>query len=102
MNLSEFIYKAECGHNISLGYINDIFKKCLFEYFKINGYPKFCKDCNIKNYEEEQSNRLRFLWKKNFYSGRCCDKAEKVGGNCVCSYETNCPDHGRRCNGSHD
>ena len=30
----------------------------------------------------------------------CCEKA--VGVFCVCSQATECPRHGRRCNGSHD
>lgn len=30
----------------------------------------------------------------------CCEKAVHVG--CVCMYSTDCPEHGRRCHGSHD
>ena len=30
----------------------------------------------------------------------CCEKAVQRG--CVCLYSTDCPDHGQRCNGTHD
>ncbi len=30
----------------------------------------------------------------------CCDKA--VETMCVCTYSTECPDHGQRCHGTHD
>ena len=33
----------------------------------------------------------------------CCDKAVVCRELfCVCNYVSECPDHGRRCNGSHD
>lgn len=38
-----------------------------------------------------------------FGRGRpCCGKAKLLPRICVCSFQTWCPSHGRRCNGSHD
>jgi hypothetical protein len=30
----------------------------------------------------------------------CCEKAQAC--HCVCTFSTNCPDHGRICRGTHD
>ena len=39
-------------------------------------------------------------WTCNICHYACCEKA--YGAFCVCLQSTVCPDHGKRCNGSHD
>lgn len=97
-NLIEYNYRAKCGHKISLGYMNKLLALCMNEYFKNNIYFEFCDKCKIEINEK----LLRGNNNNSFFSGKCCDKAVKFNGNCVCSYQTKCVDHGIRCNGSHD
>jgi hypothetical protein len=36
-----------------------------------------------------------------WWARRCCDKA-KQGPNCVCTFNTTCPEHGEKHHGSHE
>jgi len=55
----------------------DIFKKICFPKCRCSG-KWVCSDCTYA----------------------CCEKATPTF--CVCTHATNCPTHGRRCNGTHD
>lgn len=33
---------------------------------------------------------------------RCCPRAKIVLNQCVCEYQTDCPEHGKQCHGTHD
>jgi hypothetical protein len=69
-----------------------------------------CRVCGVKVDEAHEAYARRNVYnaicgvechcKEELARYACCEKA--VQNPCVCNYSTICPDHGRRCNGTHD
>lgn len=53
------------------------------------------------HYSRWQADRTPAKPRPWWWNQRCCDKAQQ-GTNCVCSFNTICPDHGERHHGTHD
>lgn len=71
---------------------------------------RFCRYCN-NEVSDDRLARAYFrheppicspecLAKERLSRYACCDKAVQRG--CVCNFSTECPEHGRQCNGTHD